>query len=289
MNDSSLTILRGLVEFREYAAKVCEERVQVEKLLSKENANIPSWSMVGYCECCHKPSRLLLDWKCSDGTDVNFRERLVCEYCGLNSRQRFIASYILHLVDTQRNKNDGKTMIYCYEYVTRFFRFLKNYYIPQSFEIIGSEYLSFDCQPGELINGIRHEDAMNLSFFDESLDYIISNDVYEHVPDIGGSLKEAYRVLRHGGKLVFSIPFYYFQDEIRQRALLKDGSIVNILPEQYHGNPVSEKGSLVFYDIGWDILKLCKSSGFKDAYAVSGYSMFHGYMGGFPMIFVAEK
>ena len=34
-----------------------------------------------------------------------------------------------------------------------------------------------------------------------------------------------------------------------------DGRIVHLKPEQYHGNPISEKGSLVTVDWGFDICR----------------------------------
>jgi len=69
-----------------------------------------------------------------------------------------------------------------------------------------------------------------------------------------------------------------------------NGELECLLPEQYHGNPVSEKGSLVFYDFGWDILESCKAAGFNDAYLLSYYSLFYGHIGGgLQMMFVAEK
>ena len=146
-------------------------------------------------------------------------------------------------------------------------------------------------KPGEVINGIRHEDAMNMSFKDDSFDILVSNDVYEHVPDIEKSISEALRVLKPGGKLLFSIPFLKDEYKTEQRSVLRDdGSVERVLPEIYHGNPLDEKGSLVFYHFGWDILELCKKVGFKDAYSIGYYSLFYGYLGdGLQLVFVAEK
>jgi SAM-dependent methyltransferase len=124
----------------------------------------------------------------------------------------------------------------------------------------------------------------------DSIDIIVSNDVYEHVPDIRKALEEAYRVLKKSGKLMFSVPFHAAQDSTSQRALLEKGEITHLLPERYHGNPVSSKGSLVFYDFGWDLLELFRSIGFRDVYMLSYYSMLYGYIGeGLQFMFVAEK
>ena len=49
----------------------------------------------------------------------------------------------------------------------------------------------------------------NLPFDDESLDFIISTDVFEHVKDLELVLEECYRVLKKGGKLCVVFPQYF--------------------------------------------------------------------------------
>jgi SAM-dependent methyltransferase len=155
--------------------------------------------------------------------------------------------------------------------------------------VIGSEYLGPEVPGGKSVEGVRHEDALGLSFADASFDSIVSNDVFEHVPDIDRSLAECARVLRSGGRLYFSIPFHE-TPESRQRATVRDGQIVELLPPEYHGNPVDPKGSLVFYEHGWDILQRCSNAGFADAYVLCYWSLLYGYLGaGLQLIFVAER
>ncbi len=156
--------------------------------------------------------------------------------------------------------------------------------------ICGSEYLGYNIPPGEVLDGIRHEDACNLSFENECFDIIISNDVFEHVSDIHEAIKETYRVLKRNGTLIFTIPFFYNNEITQQRAIIRDGEIVNLLEEQYHGNPLSDKGCLVFYDFGWDIIDMFINYGFSDCYMLAFYSILYGYIGnGLQFIFIAEK
>ncbi len=274
---------RNIADFLAYKDVVLPSRYSVEKLMGAEHKSDSRWHLIGFCRPCEKASRFLVDWQYSDRTIPNFRERLVCEHCGLNNRQRFIASYLAdHL------KRDSAIVdIYAYEQVTKFYRYLTTNF--HEVNVIGSEYLGFDRKGGEIIKGIRHEDAAELSFSDQCLDIIISNDVFEHVPRIRKALAEACRVLKPKGKLLFAIPFYYNSEETKQRARINNGKLEFLMPEQYHGNPVSKKGSLVFYDFGWDILEDCRAAGFKDAYLLSYYSLFYGHIGGLQMIFVAEK
>ena len=117
----------------------------------------------------------------------------------------------------------------------------------------------------------------------------MSNDVFEHVPDVDRALAECARVLRPGGRLYFSIPFHD-EAETVQRAAIRDGDIVHFMPPQYHENPIDPHGSLVFYEHGWDIIDRCHRAGFGDAYALGYWSLLYGYLGGgLQLMFVAEN
>jgi SAM-dependent methyltransferase len=255
----------------------------VEKLIAEVNIEQEQWYHIGFCEVCRSAQKFMIDWRFSDGINPNYRERVVCQNCRLNNRQRFM----MKLLSDQIDKGLERQVIYCYEQVTDFYKTIIKKH--QSHTIIGSEYLGFDHKPGEIRNGIRHEDALHLSFSDESLDFIVSNDVYEHVPDIEQALSEAFRVLKEKGKLLISIPFYSGRIESVKRVELIDGKPIYLLPEQYHGNPLSPNGSLVFYDYGWDFLDRCNGAGFSSAYVVGYHSLLFGYLGGLQLIFCIEK
>ena len=276
-------------DYEAYIRTYWPERFAFEKRIAIENISNPGWEMHGHCEICSKTTVFLMDWSNSynypECKMPSFREGLLCPGCMLSNRLRFMAKYLTRQV--QENGKDY-TDVYLYEQVTNFYKYVKNNL--NKADVIGSEYLGANRISGEIIDGIRHEDALSLSFLDDSIDIMVSNDVYEHVPDIGKALQEACRVLRSGGKLLFSIPFQSAEPNSRQRVTFIENELQYLLPEQYHGNPISEKGSLVFYDFGWDILETCKDAGFKDAYMLAYYSINLGYIGhGIQYIFVAEK
>src|SRR5439155_236979 len=61
--------------------------------------------------------------------------------------------------------------------------------------------------------------------------------------------------------------------------LVDDDTVRHLLPEIYHGNPLSRRGSLVFTDFGWEVLAQLRAAGLSDAalYVYWGYEL--GYLG----------
>lgn len=101
----------------------------------------------------------------------------------------------------------------------------------------------------------RSENLEDQTFADRSFDIVVTQDVMEHLFDPIQATREIARTLRPGGAHVFSVPIVRKQAPSRRRARLTAGGIEHLLPEQYHGNPMSEKGSLVTVDWGYDILE----------------------------------
>ena len=201
----------------------------------------------------------------------------VCPGCGLNNRQRFTAALLAAL------RPDAT---YLQEQVTAFHGWAAGE-LPG---VVGSEYLGDEMASGTVVDGVRHEDALALSFADAAFDAIVSNDVLEHVPDAPRAFAEAARVLRPGGLLVFSVPFHADRDAVVRRAEIRDGELVHLDEPQYHGNPVGDGRSLVFYDYGWDLLALCRDAGFADAWAIGYWSAMLGHLGGgLQTVFAARR
>ena len=71
-------------------------------------------------------------------------------------------------------------------------------------------------------------------------------------------LDEAYRVLKKGGYLLFTAPFTPEFDKSVVRVKIKNGEIIYLMEKEIHGNPLSEEGSLAFYNPGWDIMNMQK-------------------------------
>lgn len=267
--------LRSRADFERAIADAGPRRAY-EALIARRGDGVDSWVQEGWCAVCRAAVPLGCDWASSDGSAPNWRERLVCPHCGLNNRQRHLAGRLRRDVPT-----------YLLEQVTAFHAWA----VGALEDVVGSEYLGEDLAPGQVVDGIRHEDLHGLSFADGRFGQVVSNDVFEHVPDIARALSEVARVLAPGGRLWFSIPFHPLREATVRRAELRGGSVHHLEPAQFHGNPVdAEAGSLVFSDFGWDLLDACRDAGFADAYAVGYWSALHGYLGdGLQLAFCAER
>lgn len=285
-----VAICRTQEEFKEYLASEHYRALkEIEDGLIKRHSNGESYTLEGYCEPCGKKSRFFVDMLyCEENSDhdriPNWRERLVCPFCKLNNRQRLIATLMRSWIETNRRE---PATIYMMEFVTPIFEWARREF--HSHKLEGSEYLGPDYAAGEIVRGIRHEDVQQLGFGNESIDLIVSNDVIEHVPDPERAFAECARVLRATGELLMTVPFYTAEFESVRRANLEGGKVRHLLPAIYHGNPISEKGSLVFSDFGWDMLKIIQGCGFSDARAEIYVAPDLGHLGGGQIVFRATK
>ena len=281
----------GEMPFREVSGKTAftalyHERLQQIEGAKRFEAELFHQPVIGndgykaYCAVCRGKFSMSIA-RGADPENTNWRETLTCQ-CQLNSRQRAAFHFL-----AQRSKPLTSLDIYVCEQTTSFYRAIER----SAAHVVGSEYLGDDMAGGQINNhGVRHESATSLTFTDESFDRYLSFDVFEHIPDYLKAFKEAARVLRPGGKLVFTVPFDPGLQEHQIRArVLSDGEIEHLLPPEYHGDPMSQSGVLCFQTFGWDMLDDLKRSGFQTAAAYLYYSRQYGYLGGLPSIFEAVK
>lgn len=241
----------------------------------------------GYCVPCSQNVSFLVDMQSGgqlqdNGWLPNWRERLECPICRMNNRQRLVATLIKQELDALQEKH-----VYLMEQVTPIYNWVMDTF--NSHIIVGSEYLGHEYKGGAIIEGIRHEDVENLSFSDGELDLIVSNDVFEHVPNPTRAFTECARALKAGGVMIATIPFHANNDASIIRAKITNGQLECILTPAYHGNPVSADGSLVFTDFGWDVLKEMHRAGFSDVSIEIYASAENGHLGGGQIIFKVKR
>jgi SAM-dependent methyltransferase len=188
--------------------------------------------------------------------DENYRETIT--YKGLNSRLRAV-HHVLETAIAEMPLHDLK--IFAPEAITAYASFLRGNYS----KFVGTEY-SVDARVKEWLFPIQVEDLHNLTFPDASFHAAVINEVFEHLPFLDKALSELARILMPGGKMVSSFPFYAVSQQPLVRATMdKNGKIDYLMDPQHHGNPINEKGSLVFEIPGWDILERTRAAGFRTA------------------------
>lgn len=283
-----ITKISSLDEYKIYqknTSQTSNERVKFENNLM--NLEQKPFYYKGICVVCNSLSEFYVDYwnayRTAAGLIPNWRERLVCNKCGLNNRMRLTYHLIKILFP-----NFDNLSVYTTEQTTALFQLLKKL----NNNIIGSEYLEKEVEFGKLNSqGIRNEDFTQLSFNDESFDLIISLEVLEHIPNYSKALKESFRVLKKNGYFFFTVPFNRneFKNLVRAK-VNEDGSITHILPPEYHGDPLNRtEGCLCYYHFGWELLDELKNAGYKNSYAILTYSKEYGYLGGEQIFFIAEK
>ena len=261
------TWFRDKYDFLQYVNRIKSYQLEAEKYLSSKP------EVHGYCTVCRGVKTFTVNSGVYFGPLPNLREGLVCE-CGLSNRNRLIYSAI-----TFERANEAEMQMAILERTSILYRRLQNIYP----EIIGSEYIGEGIQSGTMhtVCGVpvRHESITELSFPSCSLDIIVHNDVLEHVFDYRKALAELWRVLRKGGSLIFTCPFFFMLDrELQKARILTDGSVEYLMEPEYHGDPINPKGALTFYHYGWGLLDDLIRCGFADVRVGVFYDVFSGFV-----------
>lgn len=235
----------------------------------------------GFCEVCNSKQPFIVDFQGAqiegENRRVNWRERLVCPNCGCNSHERFLIDKIL----SQYSVGDK---ILLYERCSKVFKCVNR----EIGDIIGFEYSGEGYIGTE--NGIQIEDICKLSFGDENFDMIVVNDTFVLAEDYKSALSEAYRVLKTGGKLIFTVPFDANSGYTQQIARKINGELRYSRGEWNYYNPIAPNIIRPVYHIfGWDLLNTLLECGFKETVAKAYYGIEKGYMGYLPLYFEAVK
>jgi SAM-dependent methyltransferase len=177
-----------------------------------------------------------------------FRDYLLCSGCGSIPRERALMRVITECFPNYRELAIHESSPCGRGTSAKLSQECPNYSASHYFE-----HVPFGQKDDRI--GYRCETLESLTFKDNSFDLFVTQDVMEHIfnPDL--AFKEICRVLKPGGAHIFTVPIINKHKKSEVWASQNQhGETVFHGPEEYHGNPIDEKGSLVTMHWGYDIV-----------------------------------
>jgi SAM-dependent methyltransferase len=213
----------------------------------------------GRCSVCGATGRqvrngwvLPRDLRQRYGAQLADRESLFCASCGCSLRVRRIAEVLVALYGTHAATLADLVREDSY-------RALR----VAEINSIGRMHPYLAEAPGLVHVEYPEEDIQALSWPDASFDLVLTSETLEHVPDPRRALRETRRVLRPGGRHVFTVPVDPALERTRSRAGL---------PAEHHGRGggpfrlVTRRADmLVHTDFGRDLPDVVRAEGFDVA------------------------
>lgn len=259
----------GIAEFAHAAARVRPSAQKIEDALSTRSV------LSGYCVVCADVVDFRLDVDVWMGQYRNYREGVLCPRCGGNSRSRLVADAVFDIAEGYPRPPS----LCLLEAVSPLCQALRGRFG----DIACSEFFGSEHEGGSLHQHrgvqVSHQDVTALTYGAGSFDIFCHNDVLEHVYDYRRALGEVARVLRPGGWMVASVPFFYELMRSVQRGRIEpDGTLTHLLPAEYHGDGLRDGGIYTYYHFGLDLLLDIAAAGFDRVEVGITHDPFRGYL-----------
>jgi len=192
----------------------------------------------GYCPCCNSLTKFV-----AEGTW--WRDQYRCVNCNSIPRERALMFCVDKYLPDWRELHIHESSPAERGASVRLSKEAKSYMPTHYFP---------NVRRGSKFNRFRCEDLCDLTFKDNSFDLTVTQDVMEHIFDPEKAFQEIARTLKPGGLHIFTVPLVNKEKPSEVCAkYLPDGSIKYLSKPDYHGNPITEKGSLVTMRWGYDI------------------------------------
>lgn len=238
-----------------------------------------------YCNICGSIRKIRIKTN-------NLREDGICKKCRSNSRKRHLASVILESLNIDDNKTsslkslnkNSAIQIYNVESngaLHNYLKHLKNY--------VCSEYFGPYETYGKEVNGVLNINLMNIPFQNNTFDYVISTEVFEHIPNPYKAFNEIHRILKPGGSHIFTVPYSEQEDDEIRSVMNEKNEIIHLMEPQYHGDPIrSDDGILVYVIFAKEMHKKLENIGFKVETDIKR-NLKNGILGDNNIVFITTK
>jgi SAM-dependent methyltransferase len=179
---------------------------------------------------------------------INVQQGLHCNSCRSNLRSITLAKAILSEVQSDRTLNS---------YVQTFkARRLKVLEVNEA----GSLHPFLKKFKNYTFAEYPDVDLHNLPYESESFDLVLHSDTLEHVREPLIALSQIFRVLKKGGRTIFTTPIIVERSTRARTAM----------PNSFHGSPgTTDLGMLVTYEYGSDFWKFLAEVGFANIRIIS--------------------
>ena len=194
---------------------------------------------------------------------LGFRETMVCDKCGSISRDRALMWAFSNCVEQKNCLSDLEKN--------------KNLHIFESYGLraypkkLKSKYHYINTKTSHFSPKLRlfpkkYADLQNLFFDDNTFDFFLVSDVFEHVRKDEKAFSEIYRVLKRNGYLIFTTPFDYSQEKTKLKVQVKGDTNVLLSEPVYHNSGAENPESLEYRTYGKDLFRKLNSVGFNLRY-----------------------
>jgi len=217
----------------------------------------------GECEVCGQhvrfiysrwamPTRLSRDFRSAEVREAyRRRESMWCNACGASARERGLWRVLIQHYG--QGATSARTLAGEPEFIGLRIAEINRLNAGHQF-LAASPHVTYSEYP--------EEDIQALSYPSDSFDLVITSETLEHVPDFRRALKETRRILRSGGRHVFTVPL---------RPDLPSSQNRQELEPIHHGVPPGPLAllrrptddMLARHDFAWDFLDEVRASGFR--------------------------